>query len=233
MNDEIPDGIMPVIDGVASDMGRKYHRFGADREDMSQTCLLWIFDHPSKVIEYLDNEKYGIKQLARALRNECHDAGEQIKAQYLGYSLDDLYYYKKNEAKSLLDSMFDEEAWTEPPISEGGPTGRRDPATGGGWIAALADVSRGYAQLSNADKALLEGFHRDGWTNIMMAEYHDCTTQTMSARHDSAIKRLVDILGGPRPRPQHDEDCDHGWHGRHAMGNSQARAVTQGQYDED
>lgn len=231
---DIPiDDITPVVESTASDMGRRYHRYGAGREDMSQTGWLWIFDHPRKVLEYLENEKYGIKQLARALRNEMHDYGESVKAQELGYSLDDLYHYHKSEVRTLLDAMFDEEAWTEPPVSEGGPTGRRDPATGGGWIATLADVSQAFAKLSEEDRGLLHAFHRDGWTNKMMAQASDISEQTMSYRHDMAVKRLVDVLGGPRPKPQHDADCTHMWRGRHAMSNSQSRAVTQESYDDE
>lgn len=225
--------IAPVVEAVASDMARRYYKYGAEREDMAQQCWMWLLDHPTKTLDYLADETYGIKKLARAMRNECHDYGEETKAQHLGYSREDLYYYHKGEVRALLDALFDEEAWTDPPLPEDtGRSGRRDPATGGGWVATLADVSRGFDALGDADKALLHAFHRDGYTNKMLAEMWEITEQTMSYRHDMAVKRLVDILGGPKPQPQHDEDCSHQWRGRRALSNAQARAYQQTAYDE-
>ncbi|MCW2843335.1 MAG: Sigma-70 family polymerase sigma factor [Nocardioides sp.] len=226
------DSITPVVESVASDMSRRYGQYGADRADISQECWLWIFLHPEKVVEFLDNGDYGVKQLAKTLRNEAQDYGESVKAQHLGYSLDDLYHYRKDEVRMLLDAVFDEEAWTEPPVSEEGPTGRRDPATGGGWIATLTDVSQAFDRLQEKDRDLLIAFHREGWTNKMLADSAGVTEQTMSYRHDSAVRRLVDKLGGPRPRPQHDEDCSHVWRNRHALSNTTARAIQQQNYEE-
>lgn len=229
------DDITPIIESVASEMGRRYSRFGADRDDLAQEAYLWLYDHPQKVADFLDDDKHGHKKLALTLRRELQDYGESVKAQHLGYSRDDLYYFHKGEVRALLDAMFDEEAWTEPPVSDGGPTGRRDPATGGGWIATLADVSQGFAKLSAEDRDLLHGFHRDGWANKMMAESAGISEQTMSYRHDMAVKRLVDILGGPKVKAQHDETCDHPYrphYGRRAVSNSHARAIQQGYYDE-
>lgn len=224
----------PMVEAIANDLGRKYARYGADRDDMSQTCWLWLHQHPRKVTQYLteNDPKIGIKMLARALRNECADYGEDCKAQDLGYSRQDLYNYARAELEALLDSVYDEEKWHEPPVSEdGGRAARRDPATGGGWIATLADVSQALDRISQEDRLLLEAFHRDGWSNKDLAQHYGVSESAMTQRHQSAVRRLHDVLGGPKVRGSHDADCDHMWIGRRSISNAAARAQQSSYYE--
>lgn len=228
-----------IVASVANEYGRRYRQFGAERDDFVNECYLWLFEHPEKLAEFLEHE-HADRLIARTLRNHCYDYGETLKAQHLGYSRDDLAYYSRNMCRELLPSLWDQEAWLEPPVAEEtAGRGGGDPATGGNWIATLADLSRAYDQLREEDRDLLAAFHRDSYTNKLMAEMHDVTEQTMSYRHDRAIKRLVDILGGPRPRPQHGEElgpdyvCNHSWApGRRAVSNASARAYQQNIYEE-
>lgn len=226
------DDYEAIVAQVANEYGRRY-RNHADREDFVQECWLWLAEHPAKLAEFLEHD-HADKLIARTLRNHCYDAGEQLKAQHLGYSRDDLTYYGKGMLRELLPILWDDEAWTEPPVADG-PRGGGDPATGGNWLATLADVSRAFDELSEEDRNLLIGFHRDGIRNKDMAELSGVTEQVMSYRHDAAVGRLQRLLGGPRPQPQHDADCEHEYRwgvGRRAMSNAEARATQQNYYEE-
>lgn len=234
--DEILSTVGPVVESVAADMSRRYRRYGAEQEDLAGEGWVWILEHPQKVIDWFDEDKHPArdaeKLLARSLRNACVDYGEDLKAQAIGYNREDLAYYSKQYLRALLPSMFDDEAWIHPEqgdgerISTGG-----DPAHGGNWIATLADVSRAYGQLDPSDRDLLARFHRDGLSNDAIAHACGVSKQTMSDWHDRAVGRLLKILGGPKPRSVHDEDCDH-WTGRHAQSNAAARAYQQSMYEE-
>jgi DNA-directed RNA polymerase specialized sigma24 family protein len=230
--------LQPVVDSVSSDAVRKYRRFGMEHDDASQECLLWILDHPAKVIAWFDEDNYSPRQaenlLARSLRNQCIDYGEDLKAQSVGYNREDLAYYSKQYLRELLPLMFDREAWIYPEknsgerISTGG-----DPAHGGNWITTLADVSRAYAKLDGSDRDLLARFHRDGDTNDEIARQCGVSKQTMSDWHDRAVGRLLKLLGGHKPASPHDEECDHWVTGsRHAVSNAAARAYQQSIYEE-
>ena len=242
------DDLTPVIESVASEYARRYSHFGLEQGDAANSCWLWLYEHPSKVLDFFENgTEQGVRLIARTLRNELHDIGEDAKAQHLGYSRDDLAYYSKAYVRSLLPSMFDDEAWIHPEQSDGERRAPSDPATGGNWITTLADVARAYAHLDAYDRDLLAAFHRDGWTNKMSAMAEGVSEQTMSYRHDRAVNRLVRLLGGHKPRPQHFLDCArtedptancecdccvHYSGRRRSMSNAQARAYQQSAYEE-
>ena len=237
--DEILTTVDPIINSVASDASRKYRRYGGDTEDFIQEGWLWLYQHPTKVMEWFDGDRYAPREaerlLARSLHNACTDYGEDIKAQAVGYNRDDVVYYSKQYVKELLPSMFDREAWIHPEQGDGERLSRGgDPAVGGNWIATLADVSRAYDQMEEADRDILWAFHSVKMTNNELAEIHNVTKQRMSDLHDRAVRRLVDLLGGTKPRPAHDADCDHGWTGgRRAVSNAAARQQLESYWEEE
>ena len=221
---------------IAGDFGRRYRRWGVETEDVAQELRIWVFRHPQKIEDWESGDLEGADKLvARSLRNEASRYCQQMKAQYLGYSYDDLTFYSRNELKTLLDAMFDREAWSEPPVSEDGGRSPRDPATGGNWIAMLADVSRAFDQLSTHDKELLRRFHLDRMTNVMLAELAGVSPQAMSAKHHKALNRLLKLLGGDRPKSTHDEpecECEQYIGFRRIVSNAAARAIQDSYYEE-
>ncbi|MDP9820521.1 hypothetical protein [Nocardioides massiliensis] len=228
-----------LVESAAAEYAGRYRKYGFDREDMSQAAWVWMLQHKHKIAEWFEvDEQSGPRMLGRAVRNAMHDAGEDAKAQKLGYSREDLKFYRKGEIAALLDVVFDPESWLEKPTPDGGRSTPSDPATGGNWAAGLADVARAFEQLDAEDKELLLAFHRDDKSNNYMADQHEVSHQVMSYRHDRALKRMVKHLGGFAPARLHDEDCDHStgqpWpSGRRAMSNAAARALTQTQYEDD
>lgn len=228
------DTIYPIVESVATDFGRKFWRYGIDSNDIGQSLWEWCLKHPNKLDTWL-SEDNGERPLVVTLRNEALRLGVEAKASYLGYSAEDLSWYSKKELqKVLLPAIFDEEAWTEPPVSEDAGRSGRDPATGGNWVALLADVSRAFSGLSFEDQAMLRAFHQDGRTNKLMAEMTGVSEQAMSRQHARAIGRLHRLLGGDRPRSTHDSECECGQYvgGRRAISNAAARAAQEGYYEE-
>lgn len=239
----IPDSIIetagPVVESVAADIARRYWTYGCDQADLSQEGWVWVYQHPEHMLRWFDPEQYSeesaIRLLAKSLRRACVNYGEDLKAAKLGYSREDLVYYSKQGLHPLLDAMFDPEAWLKPEQDSIDSERRQKsaPAEGGNWLATLADVAQGFTKLTTEDQALLRMFHeKPAWRNKDAADYFKISEATMSYRHDRAIGRLLNQLGGPRPKSSHDEDCGHWSGGRVAMSNAHARAVTDDQWDE-
>ena len=233
MNVDLFEEVEPMILAIAAEFGRRHHIHGADAADFAQELRLWLFENEAQVAEWLDPEvyepKHGLKMLAASLRNECSDYGIDIKAQATGYERGDIYFYNKGEVKSLLEAVFDPEKWHEPPQSEGRST--KSAAEGGGWIATLADISRGVDALKTYDRNLLLGFHKDGWNNKMMAEAEGISESVMSFRHDRAVSRLVKVLGDLAPRPMRAQETRDPWRGRRAIPAPAMQAYERKVYD--
>lgn len=220
-----------MVAQTANEFARRYGKYGLDRDDLIQQQWMWVADHPRQIQRWLDEEpEHWDRKLARALRNELHDYGEKVKADAVGYSIEDLQWYSKKMLGPLLTAMFNPTAWIYP--EKGEEVGRRapsDPALGGDWMATLADVSRAFDKLESRDQVVLKMFYEEPvWLNKDAAAYAKVSEQVMSYRHDAALGRLLKHLGGHRPRAPHDEHCDHPYRswapGRHAMSNAAARA---------
>jgi len=236
---DIYEDVLPIIQGVCVETAKRYGTYGLDRSDAENECWLWIGEHPKKVAEWIEAEPdRWTRLLARTLRNEMTDYGEKCKAEVLGYHVDDLVYYSKKQLGPLLEAVLNESAWIHPEVSGDEPSrrGAGDPSTGGNWVATLADVAQAFERLEGEDKDILKMFHEPPvWMNKDAAKYLGITEQVMSYRHDRALGRLLRELGGPRPHPGHDADCEHPFRGmgrRTVVSNASARAMQSGYYDE-
>lgn len=235
MNDDLLTELSPMVEGIASEFGRSNRIYGAETADFSQELYLWIVKNEHKVRTWLDPESFSEKEanslLAWSLRREAKHYAVGVKAQALGYERSDLHWYNKGELKALLPLVFNDDAWHEPPQSEG--RSAKAPSEGGNWIATLADVAQAFSRLGPADQKLLRGFHKYDFTNQSMADAEGITHQSMSDRHDSALGRLLRILGGTVPTPMREarEQRDPS-KGRRAVTNSAARAYQGAIYDD-
>lgn len=223
----------PTAISVANRYGSKCARYGADREDFLQELTVWVFQNmellTTKAEEIGDDAQF-IRWVARAFDNEARDYRRDIKSQSLGYERRDEFFFSRGEVKALLPAMFDPEAWLNPPQSDGRTA--KTPAEGNNWATTLADLSSAYDKLDGPDRVLLAYFHKDGFTNKELSEAYEVTESTMSYRHDMAVKRLVDHLGGELPRPSRPSHQYDPWRGRHAVSNAAARAYQDSLYEE-
>lgn len=219
---------------IANEYGGKFRQYGAERDDFLQEAWCWLLKNEDLVLrqyEELEEERFD-RWLSRCIRNEAIDYGVDIKAQALGYERRDLYFYSEKELESLLDAMFDREAWLHPPqLSEGRSS--KTKAEGNNWVATLADVSKAFDSLGQSDQGLLRDFHANGFSNRELAEVHGVPDGTMSSRHTAAIRRLQRELGGPAPKPMASGESDPVWRGRHSVPNATALAMTRANYEEE
>lgn len=226
----------PTIAGVAAEYGAKARRWGAEASDFAQEFACWMLENEAwlagKRAEIEDPDEFG-RFLARCLRNEAKDYMLDIRDQAGGQPRRDAYFYTEGEVKALLPLIWDIDQWTNPPQSEDGGRSSKPANEGGNWIATLADVSRAFSQLDHEDKHILQMFHRDNYRNKEMAQVYKTSEATMSYRHGRAVKRLLKLLGGPKPRYMRPDDPYNPWRGRHAVSNAHARALTRSTYEDD
>lgn len=233
-------------EAVARTVRRSYPM--VDTDDLIQEALLWAVQHPGTLQRYLEDDE-GIPKVMGAMKNTCRDYAVRQRALARGddhfiddafYSLDMLKGREATGVRGLLHHVFDDESWTNPPRPEGESTARvGDPAEGNNWLATLADVSSALDKLRQRDEDaadLIEASFHWGLTydQIGLGLEPSVSKQTVSRRMDRAIKKVQEILGGPRPRREPEED---GWENglvgtRRAISNAHARAITGSDYEE-
>lgn len=241
MNPEHFQLVDEVAQVVASTYARRFHPH-VQRDDVLQEIYVWALQHQTKVSHWIDDTDDDGREAGRLLGRAMQDAAlrycQQEKAARLGYRLDDLAYYSRGEVKELLPSMFDVDAWTNPPKNPGERAAKKPAAEGNGWLATLADVSRAFDVLSAEDRDLLTRVYRDDESMVRIGDESGVSRQVVAKRVERAVNRLVNVLGGPRPRGGHYPDehgeCECGWGhpgARKAMSGAHARALTSSSYD--
>jgi RNA polymerase sigma factor (sigma-70 family) len=206
--EEVCSQLEEMVTTIASEYGAKGRRYGADHEDFRQEFMVWLVAHQKDVGARMTLDQEGaLNYVGKSLRNKGKDHLRALRAQS-GRDVDDAYLYTRDEVKALLPIAFEPDHWHEFPRS----------VSEAEWVASLTDVQKAYDTLALEDRDLLAMFHREGWTNKMMAQAAGISEALMSYRHNRALTRLLKLLGTP-------ESAGHNpWHGRRAMSNAAARA---------
>lgn len=231
--DTIYTEYQPLLDSLAYEFGGKFHRWGADADDFRQEGVAWMLDKEKDLAERyeeMEPDAFG-RYLARCLRNEFSDYALDIKDQGGGQPRQDAYFYSTGELKVLLPSVFDPDAWLNPPTFNGENRSTRAPAEGNNWVTTLADVSAGVSRLPTEDQLMLRDYHQHHIRNKDLAEFYKISEPTMSYRHTCVLKRLQAQLGGAKPKPMRPDVPHDPWRGRHSIGNAQARAIATSYYE--
>jgi RNA polymerase sigma factor (sigma-70 family) len=235
-----------LADKIATTVHRKFPM--VDQEDLLQEGLMWAVAHPGRLEAYLENEdvKRGTAQIAGAMKNCCRDYARKQRADLRDGDLtDDIWYQlgvlkgtgRGSKGRGLLHLVFDDQAWLNPEKPEGDQVRRSgaDPAEGNNWLATLSDVKRAIELIPAGDRWYIECHYQFGQTYETIGGLCSppVSRETVSKRIDRAIKKVQDILGGPRPRKDPEEP---GWDNeivgtRHAISNAHARALTDNAYE--
>lgn len=201
-----------TIAGIATEYGRKANWFGATREDFAQEMIAWLLDNEEKIgPRFTESVEEATRYTAKCLRNECKDHLASLRGQATGDTGGVQYDYGRDELKVLLDYMF------EAPDAD---------TTSLTVIESVADVEQMFSKLGAEDQSILTAFHRDDYTNKMLAELYDISEANMSYRHNRAVLRLQRLLG------RSESSAPDPWVGRRAITNSAARAQTASTYGE-
>ena len=224
----------PIVQSVSYEFGAKGHRYGAEHDDFRQEFVCWMLDNEKKLSakheQIGDPDKFG-RYLAGCLRNQGLDYLVDIRDAAGGQPRHGAYFYTEGEIQNLLPSMFDPEKWHDPPVSDGGGRSVGSPATGGNWIATLADISRAYSSLNIEDRDIIKAFYKDGARNVTLAGEYSISEAAMSSRHHRALTKLHKALGGAKPSPMRAEVPGDPFRGRHAISSAHARALTSSYYE--
>lgn len=210
-----------IIEQVARAKGAGYKKHGPDADDMRQECWIWVLQNPHKIEQWRSEGLLGV-MLGRTLRNECTDVGEAAKSQQGGVSKEDRMLDARDAAKNRLAEIFDADVIASVEAGAGKVT---HPWRGGAWNPEI--LRTGFLGLAESeDKLIIEAFYRDGWSNRRLAEHLGIPPQTMSYRHDRALRRLVRAAGGVQGiaiSEDEDDPAQFGWVGRRAKSSKNAR----------
>lgn len=235
------DHVFPGVANQAVTYARKNARWGIDAGDLRQEAAAWLLSNRSdgtpicewlhqKRVEFDDDTRWE-RYVLKCVRNEWADWMQDVRAQAGGQDRATVAWYTKQQVRELLNAMYDDDAWLEPPVVDGAPSARSDPRTGGNWVASLADISRAVGQLSKPERDILVWRHAWGRPHSWVAEQLECSESAASSKYDRIVSKVHDLLGGDRPSPQRPHDVRDPWRGRHAVQNSYARRILSRQYE--
>ena len=221
MNSELLEEVTEIAASVAKQIHPRYAVY-FEIHDIKQELLLWSLKRPDKIEQWLSHDqepqdrKSGIRQLAKTFQREADKICRSEKARKIGYETRDEYFYSIGLLEELIaniDALEQQQGGQSARVSGGGS----DPATGNNFAATIADVRKAMEALDPADCLMLEMRYQEGLTFAQIATQLELSDSTVHRRVNSALKRMVKVLGGDNP-----------WSVRHkTMSNAQAIALTE------
>jgi DNA-directed RNA polymerase specialized sigma24 family protein len=199
---------------IASHVADEYHKKYSmvERDDIKQSLYEWFVSHPRKLTEW---EKLGNRSaqnlLYRSLRNQALDYCQLWKSKSIGYELSDLYYYEADVIEALLPAILRGDVTEGPKLDLGMPGRPSAPSEGGNMMAMMAEIKSAYITLSTEDKGILFLKYANSLDYSSIAtELQLSSDDAARMRHNRAIKKIINRLGGYRPFLDKDETSDKG-----------------------
>jgi RNA polymerase sigma factor (sigma-70 family) len=188
-----------VIAHVSDEYHKKYDM--VEREDIQQSLYEWFLKHPNKLDEW---EAIGYKDaknlIYRSLRNQALDYCQAWKAKSVGYETSDLFYYEPDMVEALLPAILRDD-FTVMPILNLGKTGRPPaPSEGGNMMAMMVEIKAAYVKLNEDDKTVLFYKYAESLDYAAIAKEMEIGSEDAARmRHNRAIKKLINRIGGYKP----------------------------------
>lgn len=188
-----------IVINVSDEYNKKYNM--VDRDDIKQSLYEWFVLHPNKLDEW---EAIGHKDaknlLYRSLRNQALDYCQAWKAKSVGYETSDLFYYEPAMVEALLPSILRGD-FTVMPVLNLGKIGRPPaPSEGGNMMAMMVEIDLGYHKLSIEDRTVLFYKYAESLDYSAIAKALELGSEDAARmRHNRAIKKLINRIGGFRP----------------------------------
>jgi RNA polymerase sigma factor (sigma-70 family) len=190
-----------ILVTAASSVARQYHGY-VDREDLIQEGRLWLASHPERVAELAEKGKS--QWLYSALAGQMDRFAREQRAAVLGYEPSDEHFYNKGTLALILPHIYN----NTQPNAEGETVSRADPAEGGNWPVIELDVRLALSRLSPYDQAWISLRWEQEHTIEQVASLAGVTVDHSRYHTERALRRLIEELGGQRPRPC-PRDCEH------------------------
>jgi DNA-directed RNA polymerase specialized sigma24 family protein len=194
---------------IAAHVADEYHKkyTMVEREDIKQSLYEWFVSHPRKLTEW---EKLGNRSaqnlLYRSLRNQALDYCQLWKSKSIGYELSDLFYYEADVIEALLPAILRGDVEEAPKLNLGMPGRPSAPSEGGNLMAMMAEIKVAYNTLNKEDKGILFLKYANSLDYSSIAtELQLPSDDAARMRHNRAIKKVINRLGGYRPFLDKDE----------------------------
>lgn len=188
-----------VVVAVAAEYHKKYSMVELD--DIKQSLYQWFLEHPRKLNEW---EAIGSKDaknlIYRSLRNQALDYCQKWKAKSVGYETSDLFYYEPEVIENLLPAVLLGYDADMPKINLGMPGKPPAPAEGGNLMAMLVEVDLAYHKLNTEDRKVLFYKYAESMDYGSIAQEMELGSEDAARmRHNRAIKKLINRIGGFKP----------------------------------
>lgn len=193
-----------IVANVATEYHKKFKMVELD--DIKQSLYQWFVEHPNKLDEW---EAIGAKDaknlIYRSLRNQALDYCQEWKAKSVGYDTADLYYYEPAIVESLLPSILLGYNIDMPKINLGIPGKPPAPSEGGNTMVMLIEIESAYNKLNTEDRTVL--FYKYALSydyGAIAKEMNLGSEDAARMRHNRAIRKLINRIGGFKPYTEHD-----------------------------
>ena len=206
-----------IVSHVADEYAKRFKM--VEREDIKQNLYEWFVSHPRKLTEWEGLGKKSAQNLLyRSLRNQALDYCQTWKAKSLGYEVSDLFFYDAAVVESLLPAILRGDGTEQPKLNLGMPGKPPAPSEGGNLMAMMAEIKAAYIKLSEEDKYILYLKYVNNFTWGEIASTLTIPSDDAARmRHNRAIKRLINKLGGFRPFSEYDSPEDSGEDDNHSQ----------------
>lgn len=197
--------MIEVSASLASAANSVYRRFSGyvEREDLVSEGWLWVLEHKVRTEEYDadENQKRADYRFRRDVSMAMETYARREKSTKVGYDPTDEAFYSQALVAVMLPAVVDGVYEPSPGIVDGS-SNRSDPAEGGTWQAARADVAKAWeaAALTEGERSTLKAYYVDGYSEAEIGEWFGLTQQTISKRIKAGIRKIVNELGGTKPK---------------------------------
>jgi DNA-directed RNA polymerase specialized sigma24 family protein len=195
-----------IVVAVSAEYHKKYEM--VELEDIKQSLYQWFVEHPNKLNEWESiGEKDAKNLIYRSLRNDALDYCQKWKAKSLGYETSDVFFYESDIIEALLPSVLRGDFGVSHKLNLVGPVKPPAPAEGGNLMVMMIEIESAYLKLSPEDMDILFYRHADSMDYSDIATEMDISSgDAVRMRHNRAIKKLINRIGGFRPWSDKDFD---------------------------
>lgn len=187
---------------------RRYRRY-VTLDDLLQSAYVWAGEHPKLIEGTLPDpeaegrdQRRAFSRLVRLFERALEGTARAEKAAASGYHPDDEAFYEGALLDQLLPAIWNEDVIHDPPQLDGDKTrGGTDPAEGGNWIVAVADIRRAWnlANLDAEQRNLLSLRYNHKLTVDVIASLLGKSKETVIRDLRVCLSRLAVALHGVRP----------------------------------
>jgi DNA-directed RNA polymerase specialized sigma24 family protein len=195
-----------MVTAVSAEYRKKYDMVELD--DIKQSLYQWFVEHPNKLKEWeAIGEKDAKNLIYRSLRNDALDYCQKWKAKSSGYETSDVFYYDASMIEALLPSVIRGELSITHQLNLAGPGKPPAPAEGGNMMVMMIEIDKAYNKLSTEDRSVLFYKYAESFDyNTIATEMSLGSEDAARMRHNRAIKKLIQRVGGFRPWSDKDTD---------------------------